>query len=32
LVGSYLSTRVPDRVLRLLLSGTLIAIAGKLLF
>jgi uncharacterized membrane protein YfcA len=32
LVGSYFSTRVPEQVLRLLLSGTLIAVGSALLF
>src|SRR5262249_52443964 len=32
LVGSYFSARVPEQVLRLLLSGTLIAVGSGLLF
>ena len=31
-VGSYMSSRVPDAVLRLTLAGTLIVVGGKLVF
>jgi uncharacterized protein len=31
-IGSYFSGRIPDRILRIVLAGTLMLVAGRLLF